>query len=133
MCECELIDSACQWREVFSELCCILSLFSREKDIRFLLTYSARELGNLDLTIIGSNLHCGSDNLYLFSRRKETGLKCESNSNALHAECNLRNVTTRETKEYCRYNCPCFNIVPCRIDIMFYVGKSAGLCEVLIH
>ena len=97
--------------------------------MRFRLSYFFNEFDVFNLTIVGSNLRCGTDDLYVFAQRKETGFTCSPNENSLYKECQLYNITTVDKREYCSYNCYCASISPCDVDVILWSNGDEKFCE----
>ena len=102
---------------------------SKTKDVRFRISYFFNELDVFNLTVIGSNLQCGTDNMYVLAQRKGNGFSCSPNENSLYTECQLYNTTTVDSREYCRYNCYCANIYLCDVDVIMWLNGDEEFCE----
>ena len=109
-----------------------MSDFSNEESVRLRLTYSAEDLKLLNVTLVGSALHCGTDNLVVFSLRNETRFECGAGDEILRVECRFHGVTGQDERDQCVYQCPCFNRAPCEIDlIIFSYSEDRKFCDAI--
>ena len=86
----------------------------------------------LNVTLVGSDLHCGTDNLVVFSLHNETRLECGAGDEILRVECRFHGVTGQDERDHCNYQCPCFNRAPCEIDVVLRSYDQSQICEIVV-
>ena len=108
--------------------------FSNKKDVRLRLSYYTQQVFDvLNVTVIGSNLNCGTEDMYVGAQLKNTGFTCSPNTHSLYSECTLRSVGTVNGRRRCDYSCICDNNVPCDIDILLWLHGKEEFCEFKVY
>ena len=89
-------------------------------------TYTEGNMDVLPLTVIGHNLTCDKRDEFMLLYKDATEYTA-----TLYKLCLLQSQNVTDIRDYCHYECKCYNKVPCEIKVLVTEPKDRMLCDII--